>query len=137
MANKKKANNWPTWSKSINGTMDIFGNEFRGKKGKKWTKWSTQLGVQDDDGDWQNCYIDVKFKKDEAPEGKGLNRIDINEAFMTAECYSSADGEIITKPVIVVMDYDVVETEKASKPKKVKKSKKAEVEDTDDDDIPF
>lgn len=118
MANtSKKKSNTPqqTWN-TITGTMRVYGNTFETGKSKSkdkrtYTKWSATISGKDDNDEWVNFYINVKFVgKDSAePETDGLHTIDIMNAFWSVNTFTNKDGDTVNSPVIVVTSNDIVE----------------------------
>lgn len=100
-----------TWNE-ITGTMRIYGNTFEGKKkGQKFTKWSMTVPGKDEDGEYFNYYIPVKFrtKSSQEPETDGLHTIEISNAFLSCEKYENRNGEEVVQLVLVVTDNTVTE----------------------------
>ena len=135
------------WSDIKNQFVRLYGNEFtivvKGKK-KKIIRFSTSIGAKDDDGEWQNCYIRVNFAKAcGQPEETGSICVLIKKGFVSAETYVNADGDQVTYPVIVIMDWGETDDPYEEKPKKTAKktgkkaAKKTDDDEIDDDDIPF
>ena len=91
------------WNSGITGACTVFGNEFeygRGKNKKSFIKYSTTI-PRLEDGEYTNMYINVKFKKDEAPGDEGMFKIFIKNAFLSF----SEDKEGHKYVDLVVMDY--------------------------------
>lgn len=127
MATKKQAKTEATvqlWN-NIRGSMIIWAKERATKykgKAKKWLTFSTSIGKKNEDGEYDNIYFDVLFKKDAAPHvDEGMHEIIINKGFLTLSTYK--DGSI--HPAVMVLDY-----ERALRAK-------VDVENEDSDEIPF
>lgn len=160
MADKKKKGSSrasDTWN-TITGVMSIYGNTFttkkKGKK-KKFVKWSTTIGRKDEDGEYVNYYLRVRFAGDASePETGGLHQIDVGNAFLSVESYENRDGDDVVNPVLVVTENEILDyepdeedremTSKSSKKTSKKKKSKDEDEDDEDeededdeDDLPF
>ena len=91
------------WNSGITGACTVFGNEFeygRGKNKKSFIKYSTTISRLED-GEYTNMYINVKFKKDEAPGDEGMYKIFIKNGFLSF----SEDKEQHKYVDLVVMDY--------------------------------
>ena len=91
------------WNSGITGACTVFGNEFeygRGKNKKSFIKYSTTISRLED-GEYTNMYINVKFKKDEAPGDEGMFKIFIKNGFLSF----SEDKEGHKYVDLVVMDY--------------------------------
>lgn len=104
---KAKANVIKTW-KDVTGEMKVWARAWdNGKKGIYIT-YSTSVSKKNEDGDYDNLYYDVIFKKGTSPEfeanAEGF-RINIKAGFLTLRV--SNDG--IIRPAVCVMDYDVIE----------------------------
>lgn len=113
MAKKQKSEFRQDWN-LISGNMRVFGNEIEyRKKGKKssFVKYSTSCGTKDENGDYVNAYIDVRFNKDCGydPEGAtGELHVQINKAFLGVDYWDDGDKRK-TKIVIVVQDADAID----------------------------
>ena len=106
---KKQTEKVKYWSSDLNGRMHVYAQEVKYKKGGKpasFLKFSTSLGVKDEDGNWSNLYFNVRFMKGDAPEADGgMNfEIDISRAFLTFETFITKDEEVKI-PVIVVQEW--------------------------------
>lgn len=107
---KKQTEKVKYWSSDLTGRMRVYALEVKYKKGGKpasFLKFSTSLGVKDEDGDWSNLYFNVRFMKGDAPEvDGGMNfEIDISRAFLTFETFTTKDDEEVKTPVIVVQEW--------------------------------
>ena len=114
MAIKKQGKKQPEkvnyWNRNLNGKMRVYAQEVNYKKNGKqqsFLKFSTSLGVKDEDGNWSNLYFNVRFMKGDAPEvdGGANFEIEITKAFLTFEIYQTKDDEEIKTPVIVVLEW--------------------------------
>lgn len=108
--NKKQTEKVKYWSSDLTGRMRVYAQEVNYKKNGKpalFLKFSTSLGVKDEDGNWSNLYFKVRFMKGDAPEADGgMNfEIDISRAFLTFETFTTKDDEEIKTPVIVVQEW--------------------------------
>lgn len=107
---KKQTEKVKYWSSDLTGRMRVYAQEVKYKKNGKpasFLKFSTSLGVKDEDGNWSNLYFNVRFMKGDAPEADGgmSFEIDISRAFLTFETYFIKDAEEIKTPVIVVQEW--------------------------------
>lgn len=107
---KKQTEKVKYWSSDLTGRMRVYAQEVKYKKGGKpasFLKFSTSLGVKDEDGNWSNLYFNVRFMKGDAPEADGgMNfEIDIAKAFLTFETFTTKDDEEVKTPVIVVQEW--------------------------------
>lgn len=107
---KKQTEKVKYWSSDLTGRMRVYAQEVKYKKDGKpasFLKFSTSLGVKDEDGNWSNLYFNVRFMKGDAPEvDGGMNfEIDISRAFLTFETFTTKDDEEVKTPVIVVQEW--------------------------------
>lgn len=107
---KKQSEKVNYWSSNLNGTIRVYAQEVKYKKNGKpasFLKFSTSLGLKNEDGEWENLYFNVRFMKGDAPEvDGGMNfEIEIAKAFLTFEIFQTKDGEEIKTPVIVVQEW--------------------------------
>ena len=107
---KKQTEKVKYWNSDLTGRMRVYAQEVKYKKGGKpasFLKFSTSLGVKDEDGNWSNLYFNVRFMKGDAPEvDGGMNfEIDISSAFLTFETFTTKDDEEVKIPVIVVQEW--------------------------------
>lgn len=101
---------------NINGAMRVWASERTHKK-KSWLSFSTSIGKKGDNGEYDNIYFDVLFKKDEAPVvDEGAFEIIVKKGFLTFTTYN--DGS--RHPAVMVMEYVIKDDE-----------------DEDEDDLPF
>nr|DAK50781.1 MAG TPA: Single-stranded DNA-binding protein-strand DNA binding protein, SsbA.82A [Caudoviricetes sp.] len=107
---KKKSEKVNYWSSNLTGVMRVYAQEVKYKKNGKpasFLKYSTSLGVKNEEGEWVNLYFNVRFMKGDAPEvDAGMNfEIEIAKAFLTFEIFQTKDGDEIKTPVIVVQEW--------------------------------
>ena len=99
------------WNSNLTGRMRVYAKEvqYKKKNGKpaSFLKFSTSLGIKNDDGEWGNLYFNVRFMKGDAPEvDGGMNfEIEIGKAFLTFEIFQTKSGDEIKTPVIVVQEW--------------------------------
>ena len=114
MAIKKQSKKQPEkvnyWNGNLTGRMRVYAQEVNYKKNGKpasFLKFSTSIGIKNEDGDWDNLYFNVRFMKGDAPEvDVGMNfEIEIGKAFLTFEIFQTKTGEEIKTPVIVVQEW--------------------------------
>ena len=106
---KKQSETVKRWS-DLTGLMRVYAREVKYKKNGKpasFLKFSTSLGVKDENGEWNNLYFDVRFMKGDAPEVDGGMKfeIEIAKAFLTFDIFQTKDGNEIKTPVIVVQEW--------------------------------
>ena len=107
---KKQSEKVNYWSSDLNGRMRVYAQEVNYKKNGKpasFLKFSTSIGIKNEDGEWNNLYFIVRFMKGDAPEvDGGVNfEIDIAKAFLTFETFITKDDEEVKTPVIVVQEW--------------------------------
>lgn len=108
---KKQSEKVNYWSSDLNGRMRVYAQEvnYKKKNGKpaSFLKFSTTIGIKNEDGEWSNLYFNVRFMKGDAPEvDGGVNfEIDIAKAFLTFETFITKDDEEVKTPVIVVQEW--------------------------------
>ena len=110
MAKKEEKKLQQDWNK-ITGLMKIYGQTV-GKGKKSFVKFSTSLGVKDEDGEYINAYLSVFFAKkcadavEDAEEGENWIRID--SAFMIVEYYTDKKNKLVVKPAIMVTECELM-----------------------------
>lgn len=106
---EKQSETVKRWN-DLTGLMRVYAREVKYKKNGKpasFLKFSTSLGVRDENGEWDNLYFDVRFMKGDAPEvdgGMGFE-IEIEKAFLTFEAYRTKSGDEIRTSVVVVQEW--------------------------------
>ena len=120
----KDKNTVQLWN-NIKGSMRLWAKEhtlkIKGKK-KTWLSFSSSIGKKNEEGEYDNLYFDVFFKKDAAPDvDEGTHEIAIRKGFLTLSTYK--DGSV--HPAVMVLDYTLHD------------EAKGEDEDEDADEIPF
>ena len=98
------------WSSDLTGRMRVYAQEVKYKKKGKpasFLKFSTSIGIKNEDGEWDNFYFNVRFMKGDEPEADGgMNfEIDIAKAFLTFETFTNKYDEEVKTPVIVVQEW--------------------------------
>lgn len=68
-------------------------------------RYSYSIGKKNDKGEYDNFYMNVKFRKGlDAPENG--EEIIIKDAFQTFDVWNDKEGKKHTIPVVMVMDYE-------------------------------
>lgn len=98
------------WNSHLKGLVRVFAQEVEYKKnGKKasFLKFSTSLGNKDEDGNWENLYINIRFPKGDTPEcDGGMNfLVEIADGFLTFESYTDKSGINHQTPVLVITEW--------------------------------
>lgn len=106
----KKTEPMQTWNQ-ITGTMKVYGNTFKTKGKKEFTKWSVSVsGKRADSDEWVNYYIPVKFRGDaEEPDTDGLHTVEVSNAFLSAETYTNKEGVEIMTPCMIITACELVD----------------------------
>ena len=114
MAIKKQGKKQPEkaiyWNSNLRGLMRVYAQEVNYKKKGKpasFLKFTTSIGIKNEDGEWENLYFNVRFMKGDSPEvDGGMNfEIEIGKAFLTFETFQTKTGDEIKTPVIVVQEW--------------------------------
>lgn len=109
MATKKKTNakanaNHPKSWADVSGRMRLWGKEIEYKK-SSFISYSTSIGAKNDDGEYDNVYYNVRFRKDEHPDIEGAFEINVKAGFLTV----TTDKKANCYPAVMVLDYEVVD----------------------------
>lgn len=97
------------WSGNLTGTMRVFGQhrEFgKGKNKQSFISYSTTIGKKNQDGEWVNAYIPVKFPKDYDPDIEDMFLIEVKDGFLSVNTYQSKDRGEVKEICLVVTDYE-------------------------------
>lgn len=97
----RPANDTPQWS-DIRGRMRVWGKEIPYKNGS-FMSYSASVGSKRQDGEYDNVYFNVRFRKDEDPNILGAFEICINSGFLTVT--TDKDGNCYH--AIMVLDYEL------------------------------
>ena len=101
-ATEAKATPIESWT-NICGSMKVFGKKRQTEDGKEFVGYSTSVGKKMEDGNYKNCFFNVRFKKDNDPTKEGVFNINIHNGFVTADVYKDK-----ANPVIVITDFDFI-----------------------------
>lgn len=107
--NNKKRNSQPVWT-SISGLMHVFGNERKSRKGKPFISYSTTVGRKNENGEWENMYYNVGFRKEDDPEIVDGFDIIVKDGFLSFDEYTAKDKTVVKTPRVVVLDFEIVDT---------------------------
>ena len=105
---KKQAQVNDYWSSRLTGLMRVYAREVPSRsKPTTFLKYSTSLGVKNEDGEWDRFYLNVRFMKGDSPEADDgmCFEIEIEKAFLTFEAYRTKSGDEIKIPVVVVQEW--------------------------------
>lgn len=86
------------------GRMRVWGKEVEYKK-TSFISYSTSVGVKNEDGEYDNVYYNVRFRKEEHPDIEGSFEINVKAGFLTV----TTDKKGNCYPAVMVLDYKVVE----------------------------
>ena len=103
---QSKRKNEKSW-RDIDGAMILWGKKIDYKKGKKTSSfysYSTTVSSKNDDGSYNNVYLNVRLATEEPLEHEGRADIMIKEAFIT----TTKGKDDVNRLTVVVLDYDVI-----------------------------
>lgn len=122
----------------LSGNCKVFRNEYPTKDGGSYVRYSTSLGKKLQDGNWDNAYINVQFKKGvELPNQ--MNDIEVYDGWLTFD-KAEKNGKTQTYYKLFINDFKVIET---GAPRPVRPSAQNEPDydnayaSADDEDIPW
>lgn len=101
----RKSDSTNRWTQ-VNGTMRVYGNERKTRNGKPYLAYQTSIGRKNDDNEWDNLYVTVRFPKED-PEITEAFDIDIKDGFLSMDVWTDKNGVKHTTPVVVVTDYEI------------------------------
>lgn len=104
-----------SWA-DVSGRMKVWGKEVNYKK-TSFMSYSTSVGAKNEDGDYDNVYYNVRFRKDEHPDREGAFEINVKAGFLTV----TTDKKGNCYPAVMVLDYEVVDDDS----------------DEEEDDLPY
>lgn len=71
----------------------------------QYPRYSFSISKKNDKGEYDNFYMEIKFKKGLEEPDNGDNII-INDAFMSFNVWIDKEGKKKTSPYLMVMDYE-------------------------------
>ena len=89
------------------GKAKVFRNEHDGYNGT-WYSYTASISRKDRDGEWENCNIELRFRRNNEPDFKGdTNHTDIiiDKGFLTFRNYTDKDGNKRKPLYVMVMDW--------------------------------
>ena len=104
-----------SWT-DVSGRMRVWGKEVNYKK-TSFMSYSTSVGAKNEDGEYDNVYYNVRFRKDEHPDREGAFEINVKAGFLTV----TTDKKGNCYPAVMVLDYEVVDDDS----------------DEEEDDLPY
>ena len=110
--NTKRPKSWA----DVNGRMRVWGKEVNYKK-TSFMSYSASVGAKNEDGNYDNVYYNVRFRKDEHPDREGAFEINVKAGFLTV----TTDKKGNCYPAVMVLDYEVVDDDS----------------DEEEDDLPY
>ena len=83
----------------------LWVNEHKKRDGDKWFDYNVSCSKKDQDGNFINCNLKVKFSKDVNVPANLPNGYDLDEfsGFFSVDVYTDRSGQEVRKPMIVVM----------------------------------
>lgn len=109
----KKKDRPVMWS-DVTGVMRVYGAEFTTKNNKTFIKYSTSLGRKNEDGEYDNCYFNVFFAKDDDPGIDGAFEIVVCKGFLTLNVYDKGKGKNavhVVEPAVMIQAYEFLDEE--------------------------
>lgn len=100
-----KSDNTNRWTQ-VTGTMRVYGAERKTKKGVPYLAYQTSIGRKNEEDEWDNLYITVRFPKED-PEITEAFDIDIKAGFLSMDVWTDKKDVKHIIPVVVVMDYEM------------------------------
>lgn len=97
----EKADRWH----NISGLMMVFGEEKETRRGEKFIAYNTSVGKKDDNGEWDNAYINVSFTRENDPGVEGGFLVDVKAGFITFDTWRTKTGKTRKALRIVITDY--------------------------------
>lgn len=108
MANKAIKKKQQLEGLRVRGAFKVWGSTFDvGRKGQCRYVYSTSVGQKNDNGEWDNLYIDIVFPKEDKIAFEGGAVVKVVDGFVTF--YTSRSGE--KKVKVVLLDYYFIEEE--------------------------
>ena len=77
---------------------------WKDEKGE-YPRYSFSISKKNDAGEYDNFYMEVKFKKD-LPLPENGDNIIINDSFLSFNVWKDKEGKKRTYPYLMVLDYD-------------------------------
>ena len=133
---------------NITGKFYVFANK-KEIKGETKTFLSTNIAEKDKKGNIvSRLFIDVRFAGENAPSKKKIEKMkentlyefEVTKAFLDCRSYTNSDDELVSVPVLVILEAELTDSKKTEKPSKKSSKKqsasksKAKAKDEDEDD---
>ena len=100
----------------VTGKIKVFAKQIETKNGI-FTAYSGSIGSKNQDGEWDNAYIPIRFRKGVTVEDG--TTIDVKNGFLTVQT-----REDYNRPMLMVMDFERFQGGNSSKDKYTDKSEK-------------
>jgi hypothetical protein len=71
----------------------------------QFPRYSYSISKKNEQGKYDNCYIQVKFKRGLNPPANGTDIL-IKSAFQTFDVWTDKEGKKHTIPVVMIMDFE-------------------------------
>lgn len=87
------------------GKAKVFRNEHDGYNGT-WYSYTASISRKDRDGEWENCSIELRFRRNNEPTFQD-NKADIiiDKGFLTFRNYTDKEGNKRKPLYVMVMDW--------------------------------
>ncbi len=89
----------------LSGLVTVFGTDYTTHAGAHFKKYKASISGKDQQGNYRNAYMDLRFPRDNDPELEGRFVIDAEDAFVTAVLGRNGDNV----PCVYVVGYKIVE----------------------------
>lgn len=89
----------------LSGLVTVFGNDYTTHAGAHFKKYKASISGKDQNGNYRNAYMDLRFPRDNDPELEGRFVINVEDAFVTAVLGRNGDNV----PCVYVAGYEIVE----------------------------
>lgn len=89
----------------LSGLVTVFGNDYTTHAGAHFKKYKASISGKDQQGNYRNAYMDLRFPRDNDPELEGRFVINVEDAFVTAVLGRNGDNV----PCVYVAGYQIVE----------------------------
>lgn len=89
----------------LSGLVTVFGNDYTTHAGAHFKKYKASISGRDQQGNYRNAYMDLRFPRDKDPELEGRFVIYVEDAFVTAVLGRKG----YNVPCVYVAWYEIVE----------------------------
>ena len=97
-----------TMDMKVEGKAMIFAKEYKTKSGDPFIKYATSMGKKKPDGEWDNGWLFVRFRKGVSVSNK--TQINITSGWLTFDKYKSGEKDV-TEWGVFVNEFDILEAD--------------------------